>query len=198
MKRLLLVIPILLLLSTGAFADTITISLFPNEGEGDNFAFIEQGNGFKLAVFGGVDLNYFNAFGYAPGSTLGGPTDVYFDGGVVWINGVEVDIDPQTDSFSLGSLYISPFTLPTNGKPFSMIEFASLSGSVTLLYEGKTIDFGGSAFGRVQFEPSGGVNGLYVPSGAVFTTVPEAGTFALLGTGLIAMLGMIRRLPSRA
>src|ERR1700746_3290700 len=81
MKRLLVGILLLCsLVSAEAFANTI-IGYSPNDGSGDNFGFITYGPGFFIAGFGGTPADFFNTLGYAPGSTLGGFTDIFFSDG---------------------------------------------------------------------------------------------------------------------
>jgi len=192
MKRLLLT-PILLLFSVGAFADSVTISLSPNDGGGDNFGFFEQGNGFKILIEGGTPFDFFNSFGYAPGSTIGGSSDVFFDNGnTITINGTSFEI---ADYGGPGQLFISPFALPTNDKNFSIMVTATFSASAILL-DGTTFNINASAPGKMTFEFDP-ISGKYAANSVVFTTVPEPSTFASLGTGLLAILALTRRLTTR-
>ncbi len=79
MRRFLWALPVLLAVCTGStFADSIIIGLSPNNGTGDNFGFRLSGPGLVISIDGGVDVGYFNDLGYAPGSTLGGTTTVFF------------------------------------------------------------------------------------------------------------------------
>jgi PEP-CTERM motif len=203
MKRLLWVSPIVLvLISVSAFADSITIGLAPNFGGGDNFGFTERGPGLFAEVLGGTPFDFFNIGPYAPGSTWGGGTDVFIDNpggalGFATINGVSYDI---VDAGGNGGLFIDSFTLPTNGKDFSITVEASFSASV-ILSNGQTLDVGGSAPGRMVFNFSPGEfdcgltvcrDGAYFPNPVVFTTVPEPTTLGLMGTGLVGIFAFAR------
>src|SRR5712691_11674159 len=77
-KQFLWVTPMLFVLMLGsAFADS-TIFFIPNDGSGDNFGFRQRGGGVIIGIEGGTAVDFFNVFGYAPGSTLGGFfTDVF-------------------------------------------------------------------------------------------------------------------------
>jgi len=79
-------------LSGGAFANTI-ISLTPNDGSGDNFGFLQRGGGVVIGIGGGTPVDFFNFEGYAPGSTLGGETAVFFSGGFAQFGGKSYDLD---------------------------------------------------------------------------------------------------------
>ena|SRR5215469_2557404 len=117
MKRFLLLAPVLLLIvSIDALGDTITLDLAPNL-DGDNFAFFEQGNGFKFEVFGGTATGFLSAeTGIAPGTTIAG-SDVFFDDAFATINGVTSELSLVNGP---GTLSVGPFTLPTNGKDFTV------------------------------------------------------------------------------
>lgn len=115
MNRFLWIAPILFVLLAGsALADSVTTIIFfqPNDGSGDNFGAFQKGNGFQAGVDGGVPYDFFNTEGYAPGSTLGGSTDFFVEGGFVQIGGTSFELTPV----SVGSVFMTSFTLPTNGK----------------------------------------------------------------------------------
>jgi hypothetical protein len=191
MKRLLLAAPVLfLLLSTNALADTITLVLAPNF-DGDNFGFIEQGNGFKYEVSGGTPTGFLSAeTGIAPGSTIGGSVgiDVFFGSGFATIHGVTSDLNFFNGP---GTLFIGGFTLPTNGKDFAIKTTASFS-VVGTLPDGQTINIGGSAPGKMKFRFSPS-DGVYYADVTIFTTAPEPATVGLLATGIIGILTSAKR-----
>jgi len=185
MKRFLWVTPILFVLMSGsAFGTSVSIGFFPNDGSGDNFRFLQQGGGIVIRIQGGTPVAFFNTDGYAPGSTLGGTTDVFFSGGFVQFGG---------NSFELGfsgpgTLFLRSFTLTTNGKDFTAQVEVDFSVLATIPDTGQSLDVGGGAVGKIPFHL---FNGLYYAGG--FTTVPEPGTLALMGTGLIGILAFARK-----
>jgi hypothetical protein len=195
-KRFLWALPILLVVvSASAFATSTTIFLSPNDGSGDNFGFVQ---GQDVGIGGGVPFDFFNIFGYAPGSTLGGSTSVFFSDGFVQIGNTTYDL-----SFtSPGTLFVSTFTLPaTGGNGFTIQAFASFSAQAQIFVNGQPqlISLGGSAPGLITFswDPS---SGLFFANSVVFTTgpvlpatTPEPGTVGLMGTGLIGLLGFVRK-----
>src|ERR1700739_4427564 len=124
MTRFLWAVPLLfVLVSSGAWADSVNIFLSPNDGSGGNFGFEQRRNGVTVILGGGAPFYFFNAFGYAPGSTLGGDTTLYLDFGTAQIGGVNYDLNMGT-----GDLFMSGFTLPTNGAS-TVIEPVGLSFS---------------------------------------------------------------------
>jgi hypothetical protein len=191
MKRFLWAAPVLfLLLSTNALATSITLVLAPNI-DGDNFGFLEQGNGFRYEVFGGTPTGFLSAeTGITPGTTIGGTggIDVFFGGGTATIHGVSSDLNFFNGP---GTLFISAFTLPTNGKDFAINTIASFS-VVATLPDGQTINIGGSAPGRMKFTFSP-ADGVYYAEITTFTTTPEPTTVGLLATGLLGILTSVKR-----
>jgi len=179
------------------FADSIIIGLSPNNGTGDNFGFRLSGPGLVISIDGGVDVGYFNDLGYAPGSTLGGTTTVFFSSDTTTIRIGDTTYDlGQTGQGS--TLFITNFTLPDNGKNFAIQVQATFFGS--LLYfdangQLHTFDISRGAPGTMTFtwDPS---LGLYFANPVVFSTAtvtPEPGSLGLMVTGLISMLGVARR-----
>ena len=187
MRRFLWATPLLLfvLISSGAWANSITIFLYPNAGFGDNFGFLEQNRGMAVSLWGGTPYDFFNIDGYAPGSTLGGGTIVYLDFGEATIRGVYHDLNVAE-----GSLGMSSFTLPTKGaSTFTVPVWLSFGASVTVADTGQIIDVSGGWRGKITFFK--GYDGLYYAGS--FTTVPEPGTLGLMGTGLIGIFSVARR-----
>jgi PEP-CTERM motif len=179
------------LLSSGMFADSINTMMFftPNDGTGDNFAFRQSLNGTNLAmnisIFGGTSYFFFNTNGYAPGSILGGSTDVFFsDFNSVTINGTQHELDFH----SLGTLFMSSIFLPTNGKSFTAnveLDFMVLG---TVADTGQLLNISGSQVGKITFTFE---DGAYFAGN--FTPVPEPSALVLMGSGLIGILGLARR-----
>jgi hypothetical protein len=186
MKRFLWLTPILfVLLSACAYADSIRIGFDPNDGSGDNFGFVQQIGGVLISGFGGTPADFFNTLGYAPGSTLGGSTDIFFSNGFITFGGNSSEVD-----FSVGTLFLSSFTLPTNGRDFAAQVSIGYSASGTILNTGEPLDVGGGASGQIKFHF---VDGFYYADPLGFTQAPEPGTLGLMGTGLIGILALVRK-----
>ena len=190
MKRYLWLSPVLMLaMSLSASANTIIIGLAPNNGSGDNFGIIEQGNDFTITVHGGVPFDFFNVFGYAPGTTLGGTVPVFFSDGTIQLGSNIYDLNFN----GTGSLFMSSFTLPTNGQNFNISVQLSFSTLAMIAATGQSLPISGSAIGTLSFtfDPQ---SGLYFPGTVIATgtTVPEPNTLTLMGAGLVAVIGVVR------
>ncbi len=88
MKRLLRVLSVMfVLISISAFADSVsftnlnaTLTIFANDGSGDNLGGQIWGSGISLGAEGGTEYSWFNDIsGYAPGSTGGGGVMIFFE-----------------------------------------------------------------------------------------------------------------------
>jgi hypothetical protein len=187
MQRFLWATPMLFLLMSGsAFASSVSTFIFlqPNDGSGDNFGFFQQGGGVIIGIGGGTPYDFFNIDGYAPGSTLGGSTDVFLSSGFVQFGGNFHDLDFSGP----GTLFLSSFTLPTNGKDFTAPVEVDFSAFATIADTGQPLDVSGGRSGKMTFHF---FDGFYYASG--FTVVPEPGTLGLMGTGLISILALARK-----
>jgi hypothetical protein len=187
MKRSLLLLSLLFgtLISSTAFADTFYLG--PNDGSGGNFGFVGKMNGHQLFLSGGTPYYFFGLGGYEPGSTFGGYATLFLYSTVAWIDGMPLEFSfPDTDSY----IFISSFTLPTNGKEFTKfvgIDFSALG----INYDtGQTIGVGGGARGKISFYYSPD-SGLYYPG--AFVQAPEPSTMEFIGIGIIGILGSARK-----
>ena len=184
MRRLLWATPLLfVLISSGAWADSVNLFLYPNQGFGDNFAIEQQSRGMTVFLEGGTQTGYFDNTGYVPGSTLGGPGIVYLDIGFAQIGGVDYDLNVAT-----GYLFMSSITLPTNGASTVTDQVMLTFGALVTTDTGQTIFVDGTSKGRITFTM--GYPGVYYAG--TFTT-PEPGTVGLIGTGLIGIFSVARR-----
>jgi len=189
MRRFLWATPLLfVLISSGARANSVSISLGVNNGLGYNFGFEEQSPGMTVFLDGGTNVFVF-FIGYAPGTTLSAfAAPVYLDDGIAQIGGVDYPLNVTTT----GSLFMSSFTLPTPTNGASNIAepvVLTFTDSVTVAATGQIINLAGSQAGKITFflDP----DGLYYAGG--FTTIPEPGTVGLMGTGLIGIFSVARR-----
>jgi hypothetical protein len=169
------------LMSATAFADHLY--LYPNSGSGDNFAYVSRVNGHPFILSGGADYFFFGDVGYQPGWRLGGDGGLFLYSTVVWIDGI-----PMEFFFSSGTISMTSFTLPTNGRDFRVPVDISFFASGFNFDTGDTINVGGGARGSVSFYFS---NGLYYPN--AFEEAPEPGTLALIGTGLMGIAAFVRK-----
>jgi hypothetical protein len=190
MKRLLLfAAPLIVFLSSTCFGDATQLFFGPNYGDGGNFGLLESGPGYYVAVGGGTPWEFYNDFyPIDPGSTMfGGTVDVYMDGGVAVLGGIAHDLD-----LSVGSLFVSSVTLPTNGKDFTATVQLYFTDFGTTNDTLEPISIAGSQTGTITFYYYGGYY-----SGGDFTVAPEPTTFVLLGTGL-AGIGWRKYRPGSA
>jgi hypothetical protein len=183
--RMKLFLPLTLLLialtSATAFADHLYLQ--PNNGSGDNFAYVTQMNGHPLTLFGGITASFFSSDGYPAGSTLGGQTELFLYSTVVWIGGI-----PTEFFFPPGTLFMSTLTLPTDGSAFRVPVQIGFSATGINFDTGETIDVSGGASGSISFYFS---NGFYYPN--AFEQAPEPGTLGLIGTGLVGIVAVARK-----
>jgi hypothetical protein len=190
MKRLVLFAFVFVLASGTAFADHIYLS--PNDGSGGNFGFSGWMNGHPLHLGGGTDPYSFGIFGYDPGSTVSGGA-LFLSGTIIWIDNVPTEVVfPGAGSFSIDSI-ANPFSgivMPTDGRDSFRVPVIVSFGHTGIVFGSDlTIDVGGHARGFIAF--SLGADGRYYPS--PFMQAPEPGTLALVGTGMLSILGFARR-----
>ena len=92
------------------------------------------------------------------------------------------------------TIFISSFTLPTNGTSFTQFVEVSFTAMGISFDTGQTIELGGGASGNISFYFSPNT-GLYYPGD--FVQAPEPGTLGLIGIGIIGILGSARKRLTR-
>lgn len=175
------------LLSIPALADGIT--LFPNSGAGDNFAYVSQRNGHPLLLFGGTDPSFFSGDGYSAGARVGGEGGLFLYSTTLWIDG-----NPLEFFFDSATIFMTSFTLPTNGKDFIVPVVIGFTASGFNFDTEQRIDLSGGGSGWIGFQFS---NGFYYASdfvqGPPPVMVPEPATLGLIGTGLTGIAALARK-----
>ena len=188
MKRLRWVAPMLfVLISASTFADTL-IFFRPNDGTGDNLFIIQRRVGATIQIGGGTAVDFFSADAYAPGSMLGGSADIFFDDGSIQSGGTSHDLFFNSGP---GTLFLSSFTLPTNGKDFTVRVKIDFSISATIADTGQPLIVNGGRVGTLTFHFFDG--SYFADSGGFTAITPEPGTLGLMGTGLMSILALARK-----
>ena len=214
MKRLIWGIAILFVVSaTGAYADSVftfnitqaTVFVGPNDGSGDNVFFALTGPGTNISGNGGIPCWDWCYSTFSPGDSPSvGIGQIFLDspiGGELTIGGKTYD--PNTLSLQGVSVTVlGSFTFPANPNvsTFAACLPAEMPGSIA--------GFAGEGESFIQFNlqmPPGGTfcttwsfdsaSATYQFSQGKFvaTTVPEPGTIGFMGTGLVGIIGVIRR-----
>jgi len=187
MKRPLGATLLLFSLSALAGATSVSIGLSPNDGSGDNFSFGLRGLGFVLGGDGGVPYDFYNVeHNYLPGSVFGGETDTFFSSGFL-----ETKTQFYTVDWDPGTLTVSDFTFPTNGKPFTVAVVLSITASGIVADTGMPISASGSERGHMSFAYDRDAGAYYAVGG--FTSTPEPGTWLLFGSGLLGIAAIARK-----
>src|SRR5580658_1979706 len=203
MNRLLrLLLAIFALTSMSALANSINLnynnlnvnfSISANDGLGDNLGGQIFGPGVNLFAAGGTATGWFDSGGitYAPGSTGGGNTTIFFDAAYGKIGSLTYQYDNSNiyaASFSTGS-----FTFPTNGQNFTGTQAAYL-GPVSGVICPTTCDSftlqtrPGTLTLTFLYSP---YNQSYYAASGSFTAVaavPEPSTLGLTGIGIGALI----------
>lgn len=186
MKRLFLFFVFVLTSLAPTVVHADSLSLWVNRN-GDNFLYTGTMNGHDFVLAGGTTPGFFGIGGYAPGSTVGGQTELFLYSTAVWVDGAPVDL---MFPFGSATLFMTSFTLPASGQDFSAFVQIGFTASGINWQSPQPIDLGGSAQGWLNFSF---YEGRYYASDFVPTTVPEPATLALMGTGMAAIAAAIRR-----
>lgn len=188
MKRLLLYLTFLVISAPVLVrADTL---FFAVNTIGDNFGYIGEMNGHQFFLSGGTNPGFFGSGGYDPGSVFGGQTELFLYSTTVWLNGAPVDLNFPCCSSQSATLFMTSFTLPTNGQDFSMLVQISFSAAGINWELPQPVNLGGSAQGWVDFRF---YEGRYYPSTFAPVVVPEPATLALVSVGLTGIVAAARR-----
>ena len=200
MKRIgWLVLLLVVMTSVSALADSVnftaastTLIIYPYIGY-NNVYLLMSGPGLFLGGWAGTPPNWFSGtVGYLPGSIGGGkiPLTLYDVGGYLpGLGGIDV-AGGQMNCCS-ATLFAGTFTFPTTGKDFTIYLPATISGISGTASNGDAFSFSPTAGSvKLSFTYSGG---LYYGSQGSFGPAPEPGTLALMGTGIIAILSLVRR-----
>jgi hypothetical protein len=187
----------LLLASIPSLADSdlnflnlnVNFGIGPNSGTGDNMGGTIFGPGISFIAGGGTPFSWFNnVTGFAPGSSGGGSTNIFFD----FVSGT---IGPYTlDDINEATFNAGGFTFPTNGKDFTITVPASIG---VIVLTGCTV----SSCQTLNVYTKPGqltlsfqyYNGLYFGSAGSFTTTPEPGRLGLVALGLGICFVMVER-----
>jgi hypothetical protein len=187
MKRLLGATLLLFAFSVLAGATSISIYLTPNDGSGDNFGFGVQGLGYLVGGGGGVPYDFFNVeHTYLPGRVFGGETDTFFSSGFL-----QKGKQFFTVNWDPGTLTVSDFTFPTNGKPFTVAVVLSISATGIVADTGMPISASGSERGHMSFAYDRDAGAYYALGG--FTPVPEPRSLILFAVGLFGIGAQVRK-----
>ncbi len=112
-------------------------------------------NGHPLLLSGGTNPFFLSSDGYQPGSLVGGEGTLYLYSTVIWVNGIATEF-----YFPPGSIFMTPFTLPTNDTGFKFPVQIGFFISGINYDTGRTIDLSGGGSGYIPFYFSN-ATGLY-------------------------------------
>ena len=197
MKRIgWLVLLLVVMTSVGAFANSVnytatntTLTIFyPYVGYPNVYFNVSSGPGSYLIAWAATPASWFSGVvGYLPGSIGGGTVPLTFYQ-VVGAEGFNV----EQMNCCTATLFAGTFKFPTNGMNFTIYLPATISGISGTGYNGESFTFSPiSGSVKLSFVYSDGL--YYGSSQGGFGPAPEPGTLALMGTGAVAVLSLVRR-----
>lgn len=188
MKRLLLSLTFLVIsASVLVRADSL---IYVVNNFGDNFGYAGGMNGHPFFLSGGTNPGFFGPGGYDPGSVFGGQTELFLYSTTVWLNGGPVDLNFPCCTSQSSTLFMTSFTLPTNGQDFSMFVQIGFSAAGINWELPQPVYLEGSAQGWIDFRF---FEGRYYPSNFAPVVVPEPATLALVSIGVTGIVAAARR-----
>lgn len=221
MKRGILVVilaGLVLLLASGAYADTVSIGLQEAGVNGGAITTVSSGTGSTLfgGAYGTFNLNSVTAAGTPPlpepelsttsvnaSSSTAGTLTVYVTeqglGSPTGVSGFLSGFTSNVFSGSIGSVTEATYLDQGNGlftttTPLSLAVFTSI-GSITDVVNGPSLSPGYSETEVFTIVASGTGN---VNDTITLNQTPEPGTLTLFGSGLIGLAGLVRRKLAQA
>lgn len=207
-----LFITLVLLFAGAANADSIfqinqaAVSIGFNFGDGDNVSGFFAGPGISVSGGGGASCDFCFFPSFSPGQSLS--ASVGFIGALEFVDGMILrgtTYGPNDVSFGSSVITSGVFTFPVGrNSPFVFtITLPALFSDIhgILFSTGETLTLAikpGKLVLNFDFVPATPGNpASYFYTGGEFTTVPEPSAFLMLGTGLLGVMGAMRKVSHR-